>query len=107
MLQYPCLQQNNLVERGSADKKSYKNPYHTIDKQNVLRRDCIYENEIVLELGVSCVYLYSSDKVFDTHKCCSLSGSCYAFCINRLKWNDLKVITQRSWYISSSFFCNY
>ena len=46
--------------------------------------------------------------LFLTHKCSSPTGSCYTFGIDLLKWNDLKIIAQRSWYIcsqASGHFC--
>ena len=38
-------------------------------------------------------------KSFDIHILSSRTGSFYAFCINRLKQKDSKIIGQRSWYI--------
>ena len=55
---------------------------------------------VILEKGFQ-AFIYIYFKSFDIHICSIQTGSIYAFCINRLKKKDPKVIGQRSWYIYS------
>ena len=87
-------QQLTLSALASAQIVVYRAYLYHIDKQKAFRRDCIYNNKNThLHLGIACVYF------FDTHRCSSLTGSFYALGINRFKWNDPKVITQKLWSI--------
>ena len=50
------------------------NPFLSIHKQKALRRDCIYNIEIIREIGVSGVNLQKINIVFGTHKWSNPTG---------------------------------
>ena len=69
------------------------------DKPKALKRDYIYNIDMLFWKKGFQTFIYIYYKNFDIHRWPSPTGSFYAFCVNLLKKKDPKVIDQRSWYI--------
>ena len=55
------------------------------DKPNALKRDFIYNIDMLFQKKGFQTFIYMYYKSFDIHICSSRTGSFYAFCNNRLK----------------------
>ena len=55
------------------------------DKPKALKRDSIYNIDMLFKKKGFQAFIYIYYKSFDIHICPSQTGSFYAFCINRLK----------------------
>ena len=55
------------------------------DKEKALKRDSINNIDMMFKKKGFQAFIYIYYKSFDIHVCSSLTGSFYAFCINRLK----------------------